>query len=244
MRAEPRYAAPRAYHHNVSKRGITRLFNTLVLSICGLIVLFYLLAVGELIALRWIDPPTTTVQVQRRVEAWIGHRPYRKRYRFVPLANISPQLQHAVIAAEDGRFYQHRGVDWKEVEQVIDQDIDTGRVGRGASTITQQLVKNLFLTTHRSFIRKGVEFTLAPVMERVLSKQRILELYLNVIEWGPGVYGAEEAARTWYGIPAARVNREQAARLAALIPSPLRRKPARMTWYSTEIIRRMSQRGW
>lgn len=194
--------------------------------------------------MRWIDPPTTTVQVQRRVEAWIGHRPYNKRYQFVPLADISPPLQHAVISAEDGRFYEHHGVDWKEVQQVIDEDRETGRLGRGASTITQQLVKNLFLTTHRSVIRKGVELTLAPVMERVLSKQRILELYLNVIEWGPGIYGAEAAAHSWYGIPAARVNREQAARLASLIPSPLRRKPARMTWYSTEIARRMSQRGW
>jgi monofunctional biosynthetic peptidoglycan transglycosylase len=106
------------------------------------------------------------------------------------------------------------------------------------------LIKNLFLTTHRSFIRKGVEFTLAPVAERILSKRRILELYLNVIEWGPGVYGAESAARLWYGVSAAQVNREQAAHLAALIPAPLRRKPARMTWYSSEIERRMAQRGW
>jgi monofunctional glycosyltransferase len=194
--------------------------------------------------LRWVNPPTTTVQVQRRVEAWIGHKPYHKRYEYVPLSAISPQLQHAVISAEDGRFYEHHGIDWKEVEQVIDEDRDTGRLGRGASTITQQLVKNLFLTTHRSIIRKGVEFTLAPVTERVLSKRRILELYLNVIEWGPGIYGAEAAAHNWYGIPAATVNREQATRLASLIPSPLRRKPARMSWYSTEIARRMSQRGW
>jgi monofunctional biosynthetic peptidoglycan transglycosylase len=244
MRLEPRYAAPRTYHHNVRKRGIAHLLSTVVLSVCGLILVFYLLAVGELVALRWINPATTTVQVQRRVEAWIGHHPYHKRYTFVPLADISPQLQHAVISAEDGRFFEHRGVDWKEVQQVIDEDRETGRLGRGASTITQQLVKNLFLTTHRSVIRKGVEFTLAPVMERILSKQRILELYLNVIEWGPGVYGAEAAARNWYGIPAASVNREQAARLAALIPSPLRRKPAQMTSYSTEIMRRMSQRGW
>ena len=243
MRVQPRYAAPRA-HHNVSKRGITRLLSTVVLAVCGLIVLFYFLAFAELVALRGTDPPTTMVQVQRRVEAWIGHRPYNKRYEFVPLKDISPQLQHAVISAEDGRFFEHHGVDWKEVQQVIDQDMDTGRLGRGASTITQQLVKNLFLTTHRSIIRKGVELTLAPVMERIIPKQRILELYLNVIEWGPGVYGAEAAAHTWYGIPAARVNREQAARLAALIPSPLRRKPARMNWYSAEIVRRMSQRGW
>ena len=134
MRVQPHYAAPRAYHHNVRKQGIARLFRNVVLSICGLIVLFYLLAVGELIALRWIAPPTTTVQVQRRLEAWIGRRPYHKRYQFVPLAAISPQLQHAVISAEDGRFYEHHGVDWKQVQQVIDQDLDTGRLKRLSDT--------------------------------------------------------------------------------------------------------------
>ncbi len=171
-------------------------------------------------------------------------RQYQKRYRFMPLDRISPNLQHAVISAEDGRFYQHHGIDWQEVQHVVDQDVEAGRLGRGASTITQQLVKNLFLTTHRSLIRKAVEFTLAPVADRVLGKRRVLELYLNVIEWGPGIYGAEAAAHAWYGIPAAKVSREQAARLAAVIPAPLRRKPARMTWYSSEIERRMAQRGW
>ncbi len=209
-----------------------------------LAAVFYLFALAELVALRWVNPPTTMVQGQRRIEAWLSHRSYRKRYRFVPLSRISPALQHAVISAEDGRFYEHHGIDWKEVQQVIDQDVEERRLGRGGSTITQQLIKNLFLTTHRSFIRKAAEFTLAPVAERILSKRRILELYLNVVEWGPGIYGAEAAARAWYGVPAQRLNREQAARLAALLPSPLRRKPARMNWYSAEIQRRMAQTGW
>ena len=184
------------------------------------------------------------MQAQRRVQAWLHHRPYRKQYAFVPLSRISPDLPHAVIAAEDGRFYQHHGIDWQEVQKVVDQDLDQGRLGRGGSTITQQLIKNLFLTTSRSLVRKAVEFTLVPAAEHILSKRRILELYLNVIEWGPGVYGAEAASRSWYGIPASRLNREQAARLAALIPSPLRRKPARMNSYTAEILRRMSQMGW
>ena len=225
-------------------RRARRIFGTVLTLAIGVVVAFYALAVAQLIALRWIDPPTTTVQVQRRFEAWIHRRPYAKKYRFVPLSRISSSLQHAVVSAEDGRFYEHHGIDWKEVQQVIDQDVEDGHLGRGGSTITQQLIKNLFLTTHRSLIRKGVEFTLAPVAERILSKRRILELYLNVIEWGPGVYGAESAARLWYGISAAQVNREEAARLAAVIPAPLRRKPARMTWYSSEIERRMMQRGW
>ena len=205
---------------------------------------FYLVAAIVLVAMRWVNPPLTMVQAQRRVEAWVRRKPYTKRQQWQPLASIAPSLQHAVIAAEDGRFFQHHGIDWKEVQKVVDKDVEDGRLGRGGSTITQQLVKNLFFTTSRSVLRKAVEFTLAPLAEWVLPKKRILELYLNVIEWGPGVYGAEAAARSWYGIPAARVNRDQAARLAAVIPSPLRRKPARMTAYSAEILRRMDQTGW
>jgi monofunctional biosynthetic peptidoglycan transglycosylase len=209
-----------------------------------IIVAFYGVCLAELVAVRWIDPPTTAVEAERRVEAWWRHKAYRKRQFFVPLDRISPDLQHAVISAEDGRFYQHHGIDWKEVQVVVDKDLDEGKLGRGGSTITQQLVKNLFLTTNRSVIRKAVEFTLAPAAELVLSKRRILELYLNAIEWGPGIYGAEAAARAWYNIPAARVNREQAARLAAVIPSPLRWKPERMNSYSAEILHRMAQSGW
>ena len=220
------------------------LLGVLILWIAAAAALFYMLCILALVALRWIDPPTTSVQAERRFESWLHHRPYHKRYTFVALNRISPDFQHAVISAEDGRFYQHHGVDWKEVQTVIDQDLDQGKLGRGGSTITQQLVKNLFLTTNRSLVRKAVEFTLAPPAERILSKRRILELYLNVVEWGPGIYGAEAASRAWYGIPAERINREQAARLAALLPSPLRRKPARMNWYSAEILQRMTRVGW
>jgi monofunctional biosynthetic peptidoglycan transglycosylase len=127
---------------------------------------------------------------------------------------------------------------------VVDKDVDTGKLGRGGSTITQQLVKNLFLTTNRSLIRKAVEFTLAPVAEWILPKRRILELYLNEIEWGPGVYGAQEAAMYWYNVPAAKINRDQAARMAAILPAPLRWRPEHMTSYSTIILQRMTQTGW
>ena len=209
-----------------------------------LIAAFYLFSLTALVAFRWVDPPVTMVQAQRRIEAWVRRKPYSKRQQWEPLARISPDLQHAVISAEDGRFFEHHGIDWKEVQKVVDKDVEDGRLGRGGSTITQQLVKNLFFTTSRSVARKAVEFTLAPLADRILPKRRILELYLNVIEWGPGIYGAESAARIWYGLPAARVNREQAARLAALIPSPLRRKPGRMNTYSAEILHRMDQTGW
>jgi len=218
--------------------------SRILLLIVGVVAAFYVFCMAALVALRWMTPPTTAMQAERRLEAWLHHRPYHKRYVYVPLGRISPDLQHAVISAEDGRFYQHHGIDWKEVQAVVDRDMDEGKLGRGGSTITQQLVKNLFLTADRSLVRKAVEFTLAPLAERILSKRRILELYLNVIEWGAGIYGAEEAARAWYGVPAARIDREQAARMAALLPSPLRRKPGRMNTYSAEILRRMAQTGW
>ena len=211
--------------------------------IAALVLVFYVGAVATLFALRWINPPFTAVQAERRMESWIHRTPYHKRYVFVPLSRISLDFQHAVIAAEDSRFYQHHGFDWEEVRNAVEEEREDGRL-RGASTLTQQLVKNLFLSTSRSFIRKGIEFTLVPMAEYILGKRRILELYLNVVEWGPGVWGAQESAEYHYGIAAARVGREQGARLAAILPSPLRRKPPRMTQYSEVILERMSKMGW
>ena len=206
-------------------------------------LLLWALAALVLVAARWIDPPTTAVHIQRRLEAWIHHRPYHERYKFVPLSQISPDLQHAVIAAEDARFYQHHGFDWNQVQIAAEEDWEGRRV-RGASTITQQLVKNLFFGTGRSFLRKGAEFTLVPVAEFSLGKRRILELYLNVIEWGPGIYGAESACRYYDGIAARAIGRQQAAQLAAILPAPLKRRPERMNNYSAIILDRMRQMGW
>jgi len=203
----------------------------------------WLLAALTLVASRWIDPPTTAVHVERRMQAWMHGKPYRERYKFVPLGQISPDLQHAVISAEDGRFYEHHGFDWHQIQIDAEGDMEGGRV-RGASTLTQQLVKNLFFGTGRSILRKGAEFTLVPVAELVLGKRRILELYLNEVEWGPGIYGADAACRAWYGTSARNVGREQAARLAAILPAPLRRRPERMNRYSGLILERMSQMGW
>lgn len=200
-------------------------------------------AVLGLLGLRWIDPPFTSVHVERRVESWFRKGRYTKRYTFVPLARISPAFQHAVVSAEDARFYNHHGFDWRQVKDAVEDGLEDGRL-RGASTITQQLVKNLFLTTWHSPLRKALEIPLVPAAELLLSKQRILELYMNVVEWGPGVYGAEAAARAYYKIPAARVSREQGARLAAILPAPRTRRPARMNEYSARILKRMEQAGW
>ncbi len=196
-----------------------------------------------LVVLRSLDPPTTGVQAQRRIESWIHRQDYRKQQRFVPLARISINLQHAVIAAEDGRFYQHNGVDWDEIEKMIDEEVPRGRF-RGASTLTQQLVKNLFMTTHPNPVRKLVEFLLAPAAEKVLGKRRILELYLNVVEWGPGVFGIEAAAQYHYHTTAAALDREQSARLAAVLPNPHRWQSKWIDRYTRIILTRMSARGW
>ena len=204
----------------------------------------WLLAALLLVAAKWVNPPTTAVHMERRVEAWIHRKPYRLRYQFVPLSQISPHLQHAVIAAEDGRFYEHHGFDWHAIEIAAEDDMHDGRRIRGGSTITQQLVKNLFFGTGRSVLRKGAEFTLVPVAELVLGKQRILELYLNEVEWGPGIYGVEAASRTYYGTSARKINREQAARLAAVLPLPLKRRPDRMDHYSEIILDHMREMGW
>jgi monofunctional biosynthetic peptidoglycan transglycosylase len=197
----------------------------------------------SLVSARWIDPPTTAVHIERHMQAWIHHTPYHERYRFVPLSQISPNLQHAVVAAEDARFYQHHGFDWHQIQIAAEDDMEGGRM-RGASTISQQLVKNLLLGTSRSILRKGAEFTLVPVAELVLGKQRILELYLNVVEWGPGIYGAEAACRAYDGTAPRNISREQAARLAAILPAPLKRRPERMNRYSALILERMRQVGW
>jgi monofunctional glycosyltransferase len=201
------------------------------------------LAALILLSARWIDPPTTAVHMERRLQAWIHRTPYHERYEFVPLSQISLDLQHAVIAAEDARFYEHHGFDWHAMEIAAEDDLEGGRI-RGGSTLTQQLVKNLFFGTGRSILRKGAEFTLVPVAELFLGKQRILELYLNVVEWGPGVYGAEAACRYHYRTSARSIDRQQAAQLAAILPLPLKRRPDHMNRYSALILERMHQMGW
>jgi monofunctional biosynthetic peptidoglycan transglycosylase len=207
------------------------------------IFLLWSFAALLLVAFRWIDPPTTAVHIERRVQAWVHNEPYNERYKFIPLSQISPNFQHAIISAEDARFYIHHGFDWHAIQLAAQEDMEGGRT-RGGSTLTEQLVKNLFFGTSRSFLRKGAESTLVPVAELVLGKQRILELYLNVVEWGPGIYGADAACRYWDNVSARSIGRQQSAQLAAILPAPLKRKPERMNRYSSVILRRMRQVGW
>lgn len=197
-----------------------------------------------LVAFRWIDPPTTALRLERRAEALFRPGRYAEQWHPVLLSRISPHLRHAVIAAEDGNFYRHWGFDFDQIEIAVKEDfLERGRL-RGASTITQQLVKNLFLGTRGSFARKVLEAPLVPLAELLLGKDRILEIYLNQVEWGPAVFGAEAAAEFHYRTSARALSRQQATRLAAVLPSPLRRRPARMNRYSAAIDERMRAHGW
>ncbi|MEZ5365360.1 MAG: monofunctional biosynthetic peptidoglycan transglycosylase [Bryobacterales bacterium] len=208
-----------------------------------IVLAFYAFVLVSLVVYRFVDPPLTAVQAENFVFGLFAgrHEPFEQTD--IPLSSVPVVMQHAVIAAEDGAFYQHHGIDWAELNLVLDKASDGGRL-RGASTITQQLVKNLYLTNSRLPLRKLVEYTLAPLAEIILGKQRILEIYLNVIEWGPNVWGVEAAARHHYGISAKQLSRDQAARLAACIPSPRKRTPPQMNKYSAIILDRMQSRGW
>lgn len=202
--------------------------------LCSLLLLLY----------NVISPPLTGVQMQRMFESAVLRNPIVFQYEPVSRSRISSHLAHAVVAAEDGRFYQHVGIDWEAVEEAMEDNRRRGTTWRGGSTITQQLVKNLFMTTHSSFIRKAFEVPLTFLAELFLPKERILTIYMNVIEWGDGIYGAEAASRYYFGTSAAGLSRYQAASLAAVIPAPRSRTPGRMGWYTNIILRRMGQMGY
>lgn len=212
------------------------------LRLAGLAGLLVALWLGwELYALPDVAPlaqrtPTQSSMMRARVaEAADAGRPATLRHRFVPLSKISPTLQKAVILAEDGRFWQHEGIDWGETRKAVAQAFDEGRLGRGASTITQQLAKNLYLSEGRSLTRKAKEWLLADRLEAALTKRRILELYLNFAEWGPGVFGIEMAARVHLRKSAADLDAGESAVLVAMLPAPRQRDPAKP---SRNLIRR------
>jgi monofunctional biosynthetic peptidoglycan transglycosylase len=183
--------------------------------------------------LYWSEyPPASTAFMDHRLETLREKNPRAKLARqWVPYERISPNLKHAVVAAEDARFLDHEGFDWDMIQQAMAKNERRGRVVAGGSTISQQLAKNLFLSGERSWLRKGQEAIITWMLETVLSKRRILELYLNVAEWGDGVFGAEAAARHHFGVSAAALSAEQAAWLAAILPSPRRYDHGRITPY-------------
>lgn len=188
--------------------------------VCIVILLVLIVPFPVVLALRTCEPPTTMVMLLRTVQRWLdGKHPVYPRRRPVPITHISPYLHRAVLAAEDARFYDHLGFDFHEIASALEA-YDQGKGLRGASTITQQTAKNLFLWDGRSWLRKGLEAYLTVVLETLLSKNRILEIYLNLAEWGDAVFGAEMAAEVHYGKAAGALSRQEAARLAAILPNP------------------------
>jgi monofunctional biosynthetic peptidoglycan transglycosylase len=179
-----------------------------------------------------IQDPDSTAFMRSRLERLREETPrVRLQYQFVPYRSISPHLKRAVIAAEDSRFVEHDGFDWEGIRKAYEKNVREGEVVAGGSTITQQLAKNLFLSGERAFWRKAQEAAITVMLEIIMDKRRIFELYLNVIEWGDGVFGAEAAARYHFGVSASDLAPEQAARLAAMVPSPRRYGPGNNTAY-------------
>jgi monofunctional biosynthetic peptidoglycan transglycosylase len=176
--------------------------------------------------------PETTAFMRARIETLREADPKAKVvYQFVPYERISVHLKRAVVAAEDSKFDEHEGFDWEGIEKAYEKNVRKGEVVAGGSTISQQLAKNLFLSGERALWRKAQEAVITVMIELLMEKRRILELYLNVIEWGDAVFGAEAAARYHYGVSAAQLTAEQSARLAAMVPSPRRYGPGRHTAY-------------
>jgi monofunctional biosynthetic peptidoglycan transglycosylase len=201
--------------------------GTLVLAVIAVQVWFF----AQVLYWSHYEPPTSAFMDQRlellrarNPKAWLRHQ-------WVPYERISPHLKRAVVAAEDARFLDHEGFDWEAIVQARTKNVERGRIVAGASTISQQLAKNLFLSGTRSWLRKAEEAIITWMIEYTMSKRRILELYLNYAEWGEGVFGAEAAARHHFGVPASALTPEQAAWLAAILPSPRRYERGRTTPY-------------
>ncbi len=198
-------------------------------------ILAVLLAASILmtLALRWIPPPTTAMIMERRIESWWNGRAYRVDCRWVSWNRISPSAALAVIASEDQNFASHHGFAFNSIQKALDAH-ERGHRLRGASTLSQQVAKNVFLWSGRSFIRKGLEAYFTILIELTWSKRRILEVYLNIVELGDGIFGVEAAAQRYFQKSAASLVPEESALLAAVLPNPLRLKANRPSAYVNE----------
>jgi monofunctional biosynthetic peptidoglycan transglycosylase len=191
-----------------------------ILVILGVAIVYQGWIVFSIFRYRSSNPSSTAMMDQRASDARARGEDVKRVQMWVPYDRISRNVTRAVLAGEDSRFFDHAGFDWEEIRKALEEDWNEGQFKRGASTITQQLAKNLFLSTSKNPLRKLHEAVITKEMEWILGKRRILEIYLNVIEWGDGVYGAEAAARTYFNTSAAAVSADQAAFLSAIIPSP------------------------
>jgi monofunctional biosynthetic peptidoglycan transglycosylase len=188
-----------------------------------------LVTLVPVVALRWVDPPTTAFMLQRRLAAArAGDAKFQLVHHWVPRSRISVQLVQALVAAEDARFLEHHGFDWEAMADAFEDRLE-GKSKRGGSTLTQQVAKNLFLWPARSFVRKALEAYFTVLLEACWSKQRILEVHLNVAEYGDGLYGVEMASRRFFGKSAAALTLDEASRLVVVLPAPKSRRPDALT---------------
>lgn len=199
----------------------------------GFVGLGWLITLPDVGPLARTNPSSTALMDAREAQAKAQGRAIGRRWTWVPLSDISSDLRHAVVAAEDASFFIHEGFDWEGIRDAALYNLEAGEMKRGGSTITQQLAKNLYLSSERSLLRKAREALITRSLEQQLTKKRILELYLNVAEWGKGVYGAEAAARHHFGKPSRELTADEAAWLAAILPSPRRYDPLRKTTFLT-----------
>lgn len=204
---------------------MARRFRQILLA---LFAIFVVLPVALILLYRVVPPPGTPLMLWRASPT---------DYRWTPMEDISADAARAVVVSEDQTFCEHSGIDWRQMNKVLEEFRETGRPSRGASTITMQLARNLYLPPSRSFLRKAVEIPLALGLELMVPKRRILELYLNVVELGDGIYGMEAAAQRHFGKPASALTRTEAARLAAVLPNPLERAPSGVGQRAGEIAR-------
>lgn len=195
------------------------------------LAIYWLATVPDVSSLRLTNPPTTALIQARAVEARDQGRSFAPQRSWVPLSRISPHIQRAVIAAEDASFYSHWGFDLEGIRDAAVRNVEQGKLERGGSTITQQLAKNLYLSSDKTLLRKVKEAFITRALEYHLSKRRILEIYLNVVEWGQDVYGVEAAAHHHFGKSATDLTPEEAALLAAILPAPRQNDPLLMTPY-------------
>jgi monofunctional biosynthetic peptidoglycan transglycosylase len=199
---------------------VARWIRCLLASLAGLVLLYQLWLFGWVALWRWMDPDMTRFMEIRLAELQAVDPRARLKKQWVDYDRISPNLKRALIAAEDALFLQHGGFDWKGIRAAMEKNQQRGRIVSGGSTISQQLAKNLFLSPQKTPWRKAEEAAITLMIESLWSKRRIFEVYLNVIEWGDGVFGAEAAARHYFGTGAAQLTAEQAARLAGMVPGP------------------------
>jgi monofunctional biosynthetic peptidoglycan transglycosylase len=192
--------------------------------VAGLVVVFaiQLWYLGWIAWWKWNNPVETAFMKREEAALRLKNPKAELRHRWVPYGSISIHLKRAVIASEDARFSEHEGVDWEAIEKAYKENLKRGRSAKGGSTITQQLAKNLFLSPERSYVRKGQELVITYMIEALWDKRRILEVYLNVVEWGEGLFGADAAARYYFAVSPAQLGPEQSARLAAYLPNPKR----------------------